>query len=111
MALSVTATKNSLADHWASLGTTYSLHTGNPGVDGLANEVTDASYSRQNTVFGAASGGIVTGTQCTYAVSASTTVTHVCRWGGSTLLDIIDNPDATVTPSGEFKLNPSYTQE
>lgn len=111
MALTVAATRDALANHWASLGTTYSLHTGNPGAAGTANEVTDASYSRQSTTFGSASGGIVTGTQCTFAVSTSTTVTHVCRWDGSTLRDIIDNPDATVTPSGEFKLNPSYTQE
>lgn len=110
MALSETATKNSLANHWASLGDTYSLHTGNPGAAGTANEVTNGSYSRQATTWGAASGGVVTGSQLTFAVSSSTTVTHVCRWQGTTLRDVIDNPDATVTPSGEFKLNPNYTQ-
>ncbi|AUS31722.1 phage tail fiber protein [Rhodococcus qingshengii] len=110
MALSVSATKNLLADYWASLGTSYSLHTADPGAGGTANEVTNGSYARQSTTWGAASGGVVTGSQLTFAVSSSTTVTHVCRWNGSTLRDIIDNPDATVTPSGEFKLNPSYTQ-
>lgn len=110
MPLSETATKNSLANHWASLGDTYSLHVGNPGAGGTANEVTNGSYSRQATTWGAASGGVVTGSQLTFAVSSSTTVTHVCRWQGTTLRDVIDNPDATVTPSGEFKLNPSYTQ-
>ncbi len=110
MALSETATKNSLANHWASLGDTYSLHTGNPGAGGTANEVTNGSYARQATTWGAASGGVVTGSQLTFAVSSATTVTHVCRWQGTTLRDVIDNPDATVTPSGEFKLNPSYTQ-
>ena len=111
MALSVMATRNALANAWAALGTTYSLHTGAPGAGGTANEVAAAGYSRQSTTWGAAASGAVAGAALADPVGSATTVTHVCRWNGSTLLDILDVTDSTVTPSGEFKLNPSYTQD
>lgn len=106
MSLRVLATANSAADHWASLGATYSLHTGNPGSAGTANEATGGGYSRQTTTWGAASGGVVTGSQLTFTVVAGS-YTHMCRWSGSTLRDIIDTADATVSPAGEVKVTPS----
>lgn len=102
---SVMATANALATYWASLGATYSLHTGNPGSAGANNEVTGGGYSRQTTTWGTASGGIIVGSQLTFAVPAGT-VAFMCRWDGTTLRDIIDTTDATITPAGELKVTP-----
>lgn len=106
---STTAVKNSMADHWASLGNTISAHTGDPGGSGTANEVAGGGYSRQPTTWGSAASGTVTGSQVTFTVSAGTNVTHLARWNGSTYLGTIDSPDASVSPSGEIKATPSYT--
>ncbi|ORL83888.1 phage tail fiber protein [Prescottella equi] len=107
MANTVAATANALANHWASLGATYSLHTGNPGAAGTANEASGNGYARQSTTFGSASSGVVTGSQMTFNFMG--TVTHMCRWNGTTLLDIIDTVDATVTPAGQIKVTPSFS--
>ncbi|WP_280358604.1 phage tail fiber protein [Nocardia otitidiscaviarum] len=96
--------RNTMADHWASLGTTYSLHTADPGPDGLANEATGGGYARQATTWGAA----VTGSQMVFNVEAGS-YTHMCRWTGTTLRTILDTPDAVVSPAGEVKVTPSYT--
>lgn len=106
MALNVLATANAVATAWADLGDEYSLHTGNPGSSGTANEATGGGYSRQTTTWGSASGGKVTGSQMTFPVAAGD-YTHMCRWDGSTLRDIIDTVDAEVSPDGEIKVTPS----
>jgi len=108
MALNVLATANEVAEAWAALGDVYSLHTGDPGSAGTANEVTGGGYERQSTTWGTASGGKVTGSQMTFAVPDGD-VTHMCRWSddGTTLRDIIDTVDATVSPAGELKVTPS----
>ena len=100
--------RNSMADHWASRGNTYSLHTGDPGVNGLANEATGGGYGRQNTTWGSAVGGTVTGSQIIFNVVADE-YTHMCRWNGSTLVTILDTTDAVISPAGEVKVTPSYT--
>ncbi|NKZ93684.1 hypothetical protein GS966_28455 [Rhodococcus hoagii] len=101
MANTVAATANALANHWASLGATYSC-TLESGAAGTANEASGNGYARQSTKFGSASGGVVTGSQMTFNFMG--TVTHMCRWNGTTLLDIIDTVDATVTPAGQIKV-------
>lgn len=106
MALNVLATANAVADYWASLGASFSLHTGNPGAAGTANEAAGGGYARQTTTWGAASGGTVTGSKITFDVVAGT-YTHLCRWNGSTLRDIIDNPDVTINPAGKVEVTPS----
>lgn len=105
---STAAVKNSMANAWAALGNTYSLHTGDPGGAGTANEASGGGYSRQTTTWGSASGGVVTGSQMTFTVVAAT-YTHLARWSGSTYLGTIDSADATVSPAGEVKVIPSYT--
>jgi hypothetical protein len=49
---------------------------------------------------------VITGSQITFTVPAGT-YTHMCRWNGTTLLDIIDTVDATINPAGEIKVTPS----
>lgn len=106
MTLNVLTTANAMADYWATRGTTYSLHTGNPGAAGTANELSGGGYARQSTTFGSASGGKVTGSQLSFQVLGA--VTHMCRWNGSTLVDILDTVDATVSPAGQLKVTPSF---
>lgn len=106
MALRVEATANSTADHWASLGDTYSLHTGDPGASGTANEASGGGYSRQTTTWSAATGGVATGSQMTFNVLAGD-YTHMCRWSGSTLRDILDTVDADISPDGQIKVTPN----
>lgn len=110
MPLSVAATRTNMADHWASLGVSYSLHVGDPGPTGAANEATGPDYARQSTTWNAAVGNTVTGSQIVFLVPAGT-YTHVVRWGsGGQLRDIIDTTDAIISPAGEVKFNPSYSQ-
>jgi len=105
---STTAVKNSMANAWAALGNTYSLHTGDPGAGGTANEASGPSYNRQNTTWGTASNGTVVGSQITFLVPAGD-YTHMCRWSGSTLLGVYDTTDAHISPDGEVKVTPSHT--
>lgn len=103
-----TAVKNSMADHWAGRGNTYSLHTGDPGGAGTANEATGGGYARQSTTWGTATDATVTGSQLTFNVVAGS-YTHMCRWSGATFLGSFDTTDAVVSPAGEVKVTPSYT--
>ncbi|MGW5387223.1 phage tail fiber protein [Nocardia sp. NPDC003963] len=106
MALNVLTTANTIAQAWADLGASYSLHTGNPGTAGTANEATGGGYSRQTTTWGSPSNGKITGSQLTFNVVAGS-YTHMCRWSGTTLRDIIDTVDASVSPDGQIKVTPS----
>src|SRR5690606_36670621 len=80
---STTAVKNSMANAWAALGNTYSLHTGDPGAGGTANEASGPSYNWQNTTWGTASNGTVVCSQITFLVPAGD-YTHMCRSSGRT---------------------------
>ncbi|WP_280393362.1 phage tail fiber protein [Nocardia wallacei] len=106
MAIRVAATANAVAQAWADLGATYSLHTGDPGASGTVNEASGGGYARQTTTWGTPSGGVITGSQLTFNVVAAN-YTHMCRWSGSTLRDIIDTVDAAITPDGQIKVTPS----
>lgn len=63
-----------------------SLHTGNPGEDGTANEVSGGSYARQTVVFStAASGGSISAAAAVDftsmpAVDGANAVTHIGLW-------------------------------
>ncbi|WP_251550317.1 hypothetical protein [Rhodococcus sp. 11-3] len=97
------ATANAIADFIAARGNTFSLHTANPGAAGTANEASGGGYARQTGTYPAASGGETTTDEMVFDVSAGT-YTHACRWNGSTLIEVIDNPDITISPAGEAKL-------
>lgn len=63
---------------------TVSLHTGDPGVAGTANEVTDSAYARQSIAFSVV--GQVASNTATVTFPAAVlayNVTHVVVWGGS----------------------------
>ncbi|RAL31137.1 phage tail fiber protein [Rhodococcus sp. AQ5-07] len=101
-------TANSLATYIGSLGTSFSLHTGSPGATGISNEASGSGYARQTGTFGTATLGIVSTAQMVFPVAANT-YTHMCRWSGSSLIEVIDNPDITISPSGEAKVTHKIT--
>lgn len=81
------AAKEAAALAVAALGTSISLHTGNPGTTG-ANEVSGGSpaYSRKTTTWaGGAVDGVVSGTPVTFDVPAGE-YTHIGVWNGSTFV-------------------------
>ncbi|MET8314796.1 hypothetical protein ABZU78_11810 [Rhodococcus erythropolis] len=102
------ATANKAATDFAAQGSTFSLHTANPGASGTANEATGGSYARQTATPGTAALGVVQWSQMTFPVPAGT-FTHMCRWSGSTLIEVIDNPDITISPAGESKVTHKVT--
>ncbi|MDV8005060.1 hypothetical protein [Rhodococcus sp. IEGM 1318] len=102
------ATANSTATSAAALGSTFGLHTGSPGPAGTANEATGGSYARQTATPGTAALGVVAWSQMTFPVAANT-YTHMTRWNGSTLVEVIDNLDIIISPSGEAKVNHKVT--
>jgi hypothetical protein len=67
---------------------TLSLHTGDPGETGTANEVSGGSYARQTISFNAASGGSIAASAAVEfsgmpAVTGSSYVTHVGLWAST----------------------------
>lgn len=114
MTINVPATANLVADYFGTLGTWVSLHTASPSTTG-ANEVTGGSpaYARKQTTWGAATGGLITGTEVTFDVPPGTTVTHVGIFTAvtsGTFRDWADSSDVTFTPQGQVKVTPKYQQ-
>lgn len=113
MALSEVAVRNQMATYWSSLGSQYRLHTAHPGATANSNtaEVVGGGYTRKNTTWGTAASGVITGSQMIFVVG-DVTVTHATRWNdaGTVRLDVIDIVDIDITPSGEIRLTPNYTQ-
>lgn len=89
------AVENDVLDHmlgvaqWSYSATqrTMSLHTGDPGEDGSANEVTGGSYSRQDVTFSVAANGISSNTnKVEFTLLPACTVTHAGVWDGASLV-------------------------
>lgn len=89
------ALENDVLDHmlgvsqwsYSAAQRTIGLHTGDPGEDGSANEVTGGSYARQNVTFSAATGGLTSNTgTVTFSGMPACTVTHVSVWDATTFL-------------------------
>lgn len=105
---STTAVRNAMALAWSAQGDTYSLHTGDPGPDGLANEATGPDYQRLATIWGTPVDGTILGSQLVFLVDEGD-YTHMCRWNGTTLVTTLDTTDAIISPAGEVKVTPNYT--
>jgi hypothetical protein len=93
--------KNVAADAVAADITAISLHTADPGASGT-NEVSGGSpaYARKTPSFGAASGGIATAAALEFDVPASTTVSYVGYWAGSTWYGADDITNETFASQG-----------
>lgn len=115
MAIATTAEKNSLATKYGADTTHAAIFTADPGASGtVVGEVTGGSpaYARKAITWGAASGGVVTGT-VTFDVPAGTTITFagVCSaLTGNTLLDKAAVTSQNFASQGTYQLTLTYTQ-
>lgn len=107
----VTAALNDGVNGIAAGITHLSLHTASPSTNG-ANEVSGGSYARKAITWGAASGGIRSGS-VTFDVPAGTTITHAGGWtaltagtfkGGAEL-----SGEETFGSAGTYQLTASLT--
>jgi hypothetical protein len=99
------AFKNLILD--ASDINTISLHSGDPGSAGTANEVTGGGYSRQSCTFAsAASGEKALSADVTFATPANQSVTHIGFWASSTFRTSAarSSGDATASAGGAYKV-------
>jgi hypothetical protein len=113
--VAVTPTLNSLAAHYASLGTWIGLATGAPGATATpSNEATGGSpaYARKQTTWSAGATGVQNGTAVTIDVAAGT-YTHVLVASSSTGNNMTDNGSITsvvMGAQGQIVVTPTYTQ-
>ena len=107
-----TATKNAAVDAIVALGNWISLHTADPGTTG-ASEATGGSYARQQSTFGASSGGVATGSEVTFAGLVAAAYTHFGQWSASTAGTFrhgnVLTPSMTLGGTGTLKVTPSIT--
>lgn len=100
---STEAFKNLLLD--ASDIDTLSLHSGDPGADGTANEVSGNGYTRKSCTFAAASGGEkALASAVTFDTPSEQSITHIGMWAGSTfrLSKARTSGDAAANVAGEY---------
>lgn len=115
MAIAVATTRQSLADHYATLGAYIAMCTGNPGTSAsIANEATGGSpaYARKLTTWSASTGGVENGTAVTIDVPAGT-YTHgaLCSSvSGNNMVDASDIVDVVMSGQGQIVATPTYTQ-
>jgi hypothetical protein len=114
MAIATTTEKNSLATKYGTDAAYVALFTADPGTSGtVSGEVTGGSpaYARKAITWGAASGGVITGT-VTFDVPASTTVTFagVCSAAtGANLLDRVAVTSQAFATQGTYALTLTFT--
>ena len=110
MPIAITAEKNSLATKYGVDAVAGAIFTADPGTSGSATgEVTGGTpaYARKTISWGAASGGVITGS-VTFDVPAGTTVTYaaVC---GSAVAGTADLKDKVAVTSQNFATQGQYT--
>ena len=113
MAVSVAATRQSLANHYGTLGTFFGLATGNPGTSATpANETSGGSYARVATSWSPGSGGVINGSAVTINAQAGT-YTHapLCSAAsGNNMIDWAAIVSTILSAPGQIVLTPTYTQ-
>lgn len=115
MAIAVTATKNTMATYYGTLGTYIGLATGNPGSTATpSSEDTGGSpaYARIQTTWGSASSGAITGSACTINTPAAT-ITYIILASAVSGANMIDNASITsvvMSGQGQIVVTPTYTQ-
>lgn len=100
-----TAGKNKMAN--AIAYDFASIHTGAPGDDGAANEVTGGSYARQAITMAAAVNGMRdSSNQPKFNIPGGTTVTHYALWESGVCMDTGTlSANETFTADGEYTLS------
>lgn len=107
------ATKESLATQFGTLGTYISLHTGDPGTAGTANEASGGSYARvQTTWSGGASDGIITGSAVDINAPVNT-YTYIGVWSAATGGTFVGSSTIASTAisgsAGIVRVTPTFT--
>jgi hypothetical protein len=105
------ATKQSLADAWAALGSYVSLHTAAAGTTG-ANEASGGGYARVQTTWTAGTTGVDTGSAVNVSCAAGTytegglwatstagTFRSSAAFSGGSIVVVGTGASITVTPS------------
>lgn len=119
MSIAIGATKDALANDYATLAPYGALFTGDPGTTGAAtNETTGGSpaYARKAISWSTASGGtgVVTGAP-TFDVASGQTITYagVCESATKATADVVDKTSVTsqaFASQGTFAVTFTYTQ-
>lgn len=104
---STVAFRNLLLD--ASDIDTISLHSGDPGVSGTANEVTGGGYARQPATFAsAANGEKALSATVSFTTSPSQAVTHLGFWANTTFrISQIVTGDQSANANGDYDVTTS----
>jgi hypothetical protein len=115
MAIAVAATRQSLANTYATLGTWIGVATGDPGTTATpSSEATGGApaYARKQTTWSAGAGGIQNGTAVTVDVAAAT-YTYILLASASSGNNMIDKAAVTsvvMSAQGQIVVTPTYTQ-
>jgi len=115
MAIAVATTRQSMADHYATLGTWIGAHTADPGTTSSpASEVTGGSpaYARKQTTWTSSTGGVVNGSAVTIDTpTATVTFISLCSASsGNNMIDKADITDVVMSAQGQIVVTPTYTQ-
>jgi hypothetical protein len=113
MAIAIAATRQALANTYATQGTYLGLTTGAPGTTSTpANEATGGGYARVATTWTAGSGGVQNGSATTINAAAGTyTYAILCSAAtGATMVDNAAITSTTLSAAGQIVLTPTYTQ-
>lgn len=100
----IDASKNLMLD---ALGIdTVSLHTGDPGAAGTANELTGGTYARKAiTMNAAAAGNLDSSNTPVFDVPAGNTITHVGYWDATVFRGSMAITSETYAAAGTYTLN------
>lgn len=115
MAIAVAATRQSLANTYATLGTWIGVCTGDPGTTSApANEASGGApaYARQQTTWTAGAGGVQNGSAVTVNVAAAT-YTYILLASansGNTMIDKAAITSVVMSAQGQLVVTPTYTQ-
>ena len=113
MAISVDATRQKLADTYASLGKFFGLATADPGTTATpGNEASGGSYARVATTWSPNGGGSETGSSCTINANPATyTYAILCSAAsGNNMIDNCSIDSTTLSTPGQIVLTPIYQQ-
>jgi len=115
MAIAVAASRQSLANTYATLGTYIGVCTGDPGTTSTpSNEASGGApaYARVATTWTAGSGGVQNGSAVTINVAAAT-YTYILlasAVSGATMVDKAAISSVVMSAQGQLVVTPTYTQ-
>ncbi|GAA4809720.1 phage tail fiber protein [Tomitella cavernea] len=108
MTIRVEATRNALADEYASRAVKLSLWSGDPA--GSGSECTGTSYARQAITWGAAASSTVSGAEVTFEAPAGTWDYGALHDASGTIVDSGTITTTILNADGQVKVTPTYTQ-